>query len=76
MRLSKAQRRALNKAIEHGYVMRAGGFSDAVQADVVEREDFDRPLVVDRLIAQGLLKPGEGYNQYEPTERALARRKK
>lgn len=47
-----------------------------MQADVIEREDFDRPLVVDRLIAQGLLKPGEGYNQYEPTERALAKRKK
>ena len=76
MSLSKAQRRALRKAIENGFVMRAGGFSDAVQADVIEREDFDRPLVVDRLIAQGLLKPGEGYNQYVPSDRALARRKK
>lgn len=70
--LSVAQKRALSKAIQHGFVMRAGSFSQGpVDDDVLARPDFDRGHVVDRLIARGLLQPGDGFNQYEPTGRGL-----
>ena len=66
--LTAAQRRALVRARNHGFVMAGGGFSGAVSPGVLADMRFDRTGVIDRLVALGLLAHGEGWNQYVLTE--------
>lgn len=73
LRPTDAQKRAISKAVQNGFVMRAGAFSDGpLEYGILERPDFDRGLVIDRCIAAGWMAAGMGYNQYVPTEDGLA----
>lgn len=65
MHITPARRRVLMKA-NAGFVMRLGGFGavDAAGAADIDNPLFDRGCLIDRLIADGLLTFGRGWNQY------------
>ncbi len=68
--------RALRKARDHGFVMIYGSFSgerrelDDDHFDTV-LPHFDRRKHIERLIADGLLRPARFFNQYECTSAGL-----
>jgi hypothetical protein len=67
-RLTKAQERALRKAVQRGAVMAACGFGGRAPPDVVEHPAFDRRSVIDRLWVRSLLWPAVAANSYAATE--------
>lgn len=66
MRLTRAQRRVLEKVAQHGQVLIAGGFSGGraprCNAELPAMADRRRPI--ERLIAKRILAPGEAFNSY------------
>lgn len=67
VRTTPAQRRALGKAC-------ASGGSGSVRRserplEAIQDPAWDNPHVIDRLVAKGLLRPGDGFNTFVATER-------
>jgi hypothetical protein len=69
--ITPARRRALLEALDSGFIMRAGGFGDGDEriGDIWREPNFDRALIIDRLIVAGLMEPAGGFNQYRLTQR-------
>lgn len=72
LRLTAAQRRALAKGACGKGVRIAGGYGGAYAADLWKQADFDRRAIIERLVARGLLRPGEGWNTYTATDAGRA----
>jgi hypothetical protein len=70
--LTPARRRVLLKTAQHGYIMRPGSLSGEAQPRLWCEDGFDRPSLIDRLIAMKLLGPGAGAGQYALTDMGRA----
>lgn len=69
--LTKTEERVLRKASKQP-VARAGAFGGGDQS-AAQRPDFDRPLLIDRCIARGLLAPTDWFNKYAITAEGSGR---
>ncbi|MBO1361801.1 hypothetical protein J2D73_18625 [Acetobacter sacchari] len=66
--LTRAQRRALNKASLAKFIMIDGAFSGVSSGCHVDDPSRDARSHIERLVSWKLLWPGEGFNQYVITD--------